>query len=379
MTTTADIHGTLFTKFGQYDSDFVDGYKIGDVVFNGANIYVATSDILPGTVFRQADSELDSDAWLLSLETAGTLEQLKDVTMYDSDSESASNYKRIDGYALTWDSEVQKWRPREAASRISNLTDVAFTDSDSGEHLLQGGSALRYVPGRARWEPGFYGFSELTDVGTSVNAAAHGEALAWDSDLDEWVPQSITVTSFSSIQKTDVFRADSDQDRFYLSHVPNGDVIFVRNGVVLSPNAALDSDSEVQYISTANNNFPIDSDDDIWISYVYNGPATQLAKLDTIPDVDVTARSHGSVLLYDSDDNTWHSSKMLEAQFTATVGQTNFILTPPAKMVTGFYRNGLRLPVGSWNDSDGNANYVASGNQDSILDLDDIIQITYYK
>ena len=393
MTTVADIHGSLFTKFGAYDSDFADGYKKGDVVYNGANIYVATNDITPGTVFKTSDSELsDSEGWFLSLETAGTISQLKDVTLYDSDSEGAESYVLTHDYALTWDSDLGKWRPKEAASRVSNLKDVSFLDSDLGTiNLLDSDDVLTWDGKRGKWLPKVVPrtLSSLVDVHPSIagsigQSKAHQQAILWDSDLQLWTTASVAFSSYSSKQYVQRFDTKVNQTKFSLDNVPNGDVTFVLNGAVLRPECSSinpDSDTEVIYHPEFNEQFAMHDSDEVFIHYVANDVALQVAGLNQLDDVKVQDAKPGDVLVYDSDNLEFKNANFYEDLFSAYGGQNHFTISPKPLLVTGFYRNGLRIKPAGWTpDSDMNSvKYIPAGNYNSPIDSDDIVQITYYR
>lgn len=345
MTTVADIHGTLFTRFGQYDSDFADGYKKGDVIYNGANIYVATSDIAPTTNFRQADSEGDSEAWLLSLETAGTIEQLKDVSFLDSELGTTNILDSDD--VLTWDGKRAKWVPASIPRTLQSLTDV---------------------------HPSVAGSITQTD--------AHQEAIIWDSDLQLWTTAAVAFSSYSSKMFVDHFVTVFGQTRFNLSETPNGDYTFVRNGMVIRPEALTidsDSDSSVIYDPAINEQLIMKDSDDVFVYYVANDKALQVAGFNQLDDGKVLDPKPGDILVYDSDVLAFKNVQYFEDVQIATQGQTNFQVVPKALQINGFYRNGLRVRPEGWADSDGSVRYIQTGNYNSPIDSDDTIQITYYR
>ena len=211
-----------------------------------------------------------------------TIESIINVTMYDSDSEGPSNFLRKHQYALSWDSDLNKWRPQEAASRVSNLKDVTLLDSDDTTSMLQDGYALTWDSDFSIWRPKETAsrVSNLKDV--DLTDLGHHSVLRYDSDSSMWKTAYDTTTVIK--QKTETFIATEGQSRFDLAETPIGDVNGARMGIEIAALAFIRDSEGAQYVlydSDQNNFQRMDAGDRIDLSYIY---ATTQIETTTIDD-----------------------------------------------------------------------------------------------
>ena len=219
-----------------------------------SDVRVAVHDYLA------ADSEFDSDIRqivkdYLAADSDQVLNSLNDVIYKDSE---LGVDIRTTGKVLGWDSDLQVWKPVEAASAIANLKDVDLTG-------LEQGDALVYDSDLQTWKPGapstIAKLPDLLDVDTT--GLKNGMILGWDSDSELWKPQLSATTEPVNEQ----FIATAGQTEFTLSDRPVGDVLLVRNSMMINVNAYSDSEFVVVYNPANNNNQIIQNNDRIEIRY----------------------------------------------------------------------------------------------------------------
>lgn len=206
------------------------------------------------------DSELDSDIKqliqdYLAADSDQKLNSLNDVSYKDSE---LGVDIRTKGKVLGWDSDLSVWKPVEAASAVANLKDVNLTN-------LEQGDALVYDSDLQTWRPGApSAFSKLPDLlDVNLENLRHGMTLGWDSDSELWKPQ----LSAATVPVNEQFLASQGQTDFTLAHQPIGNVLFVRNSMLINITAYSDSENVVIYNPVNNNNQIIQTGDRIEIRY----------------------------------------------------------------------------------------------------------------
>lgn len=253
-----DIYGDYLTNFTAYDSDG-GGYYAGDVIHKGKNLYIAKTNIAAGAVFY-GDSENADAGWALLPTGAERIQSVGDVTLYDSDSESPESYVLSHKKALSWDSDLQKWRPMPVSAKMVELLD--FIDSEK----------------------------------------QHFQVVVWDSDQQSFR----TASSGSTTLKTESWISATSQTDFTLSNAPiGGNVVFSRNGATLLTNAYEVSGSTVTYKpSLVGDSENLEDSDEIVITYM-TGDASSVMfdSIFSMKDVNVNANTilDKQVLAWDSE------------------------------------------------------------------------------
>lgn len=210
--------------------------------------------------YLAADSDFDSDIRqlvkdYLAADSDQTLDSLNDVIYKDSD---LGVDIRSAGKVLGWDSDLQVWKPVEAASAIANLKDVDLTGLEQGDALVYDSDTQTWKPGAPSTIAKLPDLLDVTDVGLK-----NGMILGWDSDSELWKPQLAGATEPVNQQ----FIATSGQTEFTLTYQPVGDVLFVRNSMMINITAYRDSENVVIYNPANNNNQQIQNNDRIEIRY----------------------------------------------------------------------------------------------------------------
>jgi hypothetical protein len=296
-----------------------------------------------------------------------------------------------DGDVLKYNQQLGKWINGEAASSVATLSDVSLLDSDNGNSTVEHRAVLVFDSDRQKWEGRIIGLKDLEGF-TNVDLAnlVHNDVVYWDSDIQQFRVDEIPITQVNqSVQAVENFVAIQNQRVFILANRPFGDVVFVRNGIVINADAiTVDrANRKVTYDSDFNNFSNIDSDDIITIQYL-EASATEEVRLGDLADVDnaLLNPSQGDMLIWDSDAESWvgssvDNSEMVCQTFTATTGQTNFVLSGAAVGDVVVSRNGATIPTAAVTLSvDGQtATYSASNNENEAMVAGDLVTITYLK
>lgn len=194
-------------------------------------------------------------------------------------------------------------------------------------------------------------------------------------------PAAISIEQFLVSQGTTLDQAENNSTT-YFENIKIG--LLKQSNVDTGKYLTVDSDNNIRWTEDTSSN--VDSDI-LWLR-------NRIIDLENEEDSDNTIirSDHDSDLLQtyhdfkssDSDLKVKIDSDIVnswtESEYVASTGDTTFTLPHNAVKITGVYRNGLRLRTLAYSFNGTNqVVYIPANNQNSNLDSDDEIAITYFK
>ena len=246
---------------------------------------------------------------------------LKVESLLNLDSDASANASHHE--ALAWDSDKNLWTNVKLDNTIGVFLHDPALKWGKGSVILEPASGeffqnennpvaagTAFVVDSDNWQP----------VGGSTGSFLEADSdlkVVYDSDIGKMIHDSAATDSdlTSTIPKVVSFTVTADQRVFTLPSGAIGDVMMMRNGVVVSGRAVLAAGTTVTYLPEFNQNSTIDVGDVLEIRYITSTGLlvdSPVQSIGDLTDVTISAPIDGATILFDSDLQKWTNSPKQE-------------------------------------------------------------------